>query len=301
MKKNIFVVGLDAFNLAQLQALRHASAYRFHSLSSYEDIKGGERFPVREFLQEAAHTLGNFPGSIDAIVGYRDVPVSTLLPIVRHYHDLPGPTLEAVLGCEHKYWGRLLQKAVVPALVPPFAALDPFRDDAIVRCNLAYPFWLKPVKAASSHPGFLIHSETGFRQSLSIIHQRIARHFPAGHHLRIAVPTSYWPLAWPAPESAQIKPVTGISRLLQPLRAPRHSDETLRSFGKPETAAPLETAMIEPEHHNWRVLRDLDADVSTLEVINDSGNTPTRRTGTPSMHGTLSDPHLTCRQPLHEN
>jgi hypothetical protein len=34
--------------------------------------------------------------------------------------------------------------------------------------------------------------------------------------------------------------------------------------------------MIEPEHHNWRVIRDLDTDVSTLEVINDSGTVYTR-------------------------
>ncbi|MDZ7661892.1 MAG: hypothetical protein U5J94_05840 [Thiohalophilus sp.] len=31
------------------------------------------------------------------------------------------------------------------------------------------------------------------------------------------------------------------------------------------------TEMIEPEHHNWRVIRDLDLDLSTLKVINDSG------------------------------
>lgn len=183
MKTNIFVVGLDAFNLAQLQALRHASAYRFHSLISYEEIKGGERFPVREFLHEAEHTLGNFPDSIDAIVGYWDFPVSTLLPIVRHYHDLPGPTLEAVLKCEHKYWSRQLQKEVVPALVPPFEEVDPFRTDAIERCSLDYPFWLKPVKAASSHLGFLVHNQTEFRRRLSIIRQRIARFAEPFNHI----------------------------------------------------------------------------------------------------------------------
>lgn len=29
--------------------------------------------------------------------------------------------------------------------------------------------------------------------------------------------------------------------------------------------------MIEPKHHNWRVIRDLATDESTLEVINDAG------------------------------
>lgn len=173
--KNIFVVGLDAFNLTQLQALHRAEDYRFHALISYEEIKGGERFPVREFLKKAEHTLSTFAGSIDAIVGYWDFPVSTLLPILRRHQGLPGPTPEAVLKCEHKYWSRLLQKEVVPALVPPFEKVDPFRDDAVERCGLAYPFWLKPVKAASSHLGFRIHNEAEFRRSLAIIRERIVR------------------------------------------------------------------------------------------------------------------------------
>jgi biotin carboxylase len=181
--KNIFVVGLDAFNLAQLQALRHAGAYRFHSLIGYEEIKGGACFPVREFLSGAKHTLGKFQDRIDAIVGYWDFPVSTLLPVLRREQGLPGPTLEAALKCEHKFWSRQLQKEVVPALVPPFEELDPFRADAIERCSLHYPFWLKPVKAASSHLGFLIHNETGFRHSLSIIRERIARYAEPFNHI----------------------------------------------------------------------------------------------------------------------
>ncbi len=175
MVKNIFIVGLDAFNLAQLKMLRHAEDYHFHSLISYEDIKGGNRFPIGEFLAQAEYTLDNFQGRIDAIVGYWDFPVSTLLPILRRRYGLPGPTLEAVLKCEHKYWSRLLQKEVVPELVPPFTTVDPFRDDAVDRCGLYYPFWLKPVKAASSHLGFRIHNETEFRQNLAVIRQRIAR------------------------------------------------------------------------------------------------------------------------------
>jgi hypothetical protein len=173
--ENIFVVGLDAFNLGQLRELRHAGNYRFHSLISYEDIKGGDHFPVRDFLQQAATALDNFPGSIDAIVGYWDFPVSTLLPIVRSRHGLPGPSLEAVLKCEHKYWSRLLQQEVVPEMVPPFDAVDPFSDTAVESCKLSYPFWLKPVKAASSHLGFRIRNNTEFRQSLNRIRQGISR------------------------------------------------------------------------------------------------------------------------------
>ena len=99
----------------------------------------------------------------------------------------------------------------------------------------------------------------------------VAQQFPKGHRLRIAVSTSYWPLAWPAPESTQIKVATGDSRVLLPIRKPNKVDDDLQGFKQPEAAPELETKMIEPEHHNWRVIRDLETDISTLEVINDGG------------------------------
>ncbi|MFO8024400.1 CocE/NonD family hydrolase [Thiohalophilus sp.] len=120
----------------------------------------------------------------------------------------------------------------------------------------------------SEHPKTL---QPGKQYRVHVQLNNIAQHFPAGHRLRIAVSTSYWPLAWPAPESTQVKVITGRSRALLPVRPPRDSDNNLRPFGEPEAAPPLDTEMIEPEHHNWRVIRDLDLDLSTLKVINDNG------------------------------
>jgi hypothetical protein len=174
-KKNIFVVGLDDFNLSQLQTLRHARDYDFHSLISYAEIKTRGEFPVRQFLHQSRETLEAFSGTIDAIVGYWDFPVSTILPIVRRRYHLPGPSLEAVLKCEHKYWSRQLQADVVPDCIPAFAAVNPFSTTVIDDCELEFPFWLKPVKAASSHLGFHVHNRREFEKSLNIIRQRIGR------------------------------------------------------------------------------------------------------------------------------
>ena len=121
---------------------------------------------------------------------------------------------------------------------------------------------------SSEHPQPLV---PGNRYRVRIQLNHIAQHFPAGHQLRIAISTSYWPLAWPAPESAQVNVIAGLSNVFLPVRAPKESDEKLRPFDEPEAAPPLEKTLIEPEHHNWRVIRDLDTDVSTLEVVNDSG------------------------------
>ena len=176
MAKNIFIIGLDAFNLAQLQTLRCAKDYQYHSLISYEEIKGRDEFPVREFLNQSKKLLDEFSGRIDGIVGYWDFPVSTILPIIRQPYKLSGPTLESVLKCEHKYWSRRIQSDIVPDYIPPFDKVNPFSDTAIDDCELDYPFWLKPVKSVLSHLGFHIHNRQEFEKNLKIIRQGIPRY-----------------------------------------------------------------------------------------------------------------------------
>jgi len=176
MTKNVFVVGLDKFNLSQLESLNNAKEYQYHSLISYEDIKTQGEFPVRDFLRQSTKTLQDFKGSIDAIVGYWDFPVSTVLPIVRQPYHLPGPSLEAVLKCEHKYWSRIIEENVVPEYIPAFDKVNPFSDTAIKDCQLEYPFWLKPVKGVLSHLGFHIHNQQEFEKSLQLIRHGITRY-----------------------------------------------------------------------------------------------------------------------------
>lgn len=176
MIKNIFVAGLDDFHLSQLLALKKAEQYRFHTLISYEKIKCGNTFPVREFLQQTKTMLQEFNDSVDAIVGYWDFPVSTLLPYIRAFVGLDGPTHHSVLKCEHKYWSRLLQAEIVPNLIPQFCTIDPFSRSAVKDCRLDYPFWLKPIKSVLSHLGFLIRNDEEFAACLQVIRQKIGRY-----------------------------------------------------------------------------------------------------------------------------
>ncbi len=182
-RKNIFVVGLEDFHLAQLKALRKAEYYNFLPLFRYEEIKGIDRFPVKECLQEAEERLKAFPGSIDAIIGYWDFPVSTMLPILRRKAGLPTPSLESVLKCEHKYWSRLEQAEVIKDHIPRFAKVNPFADDPLSSVDIDYPFWLKPVKAVLSYLGFKINDAAEFNQSISLIRQKIARYAEPFNHL----------------------------------------------------------------------------------------------------------------------
>ncbi|WP_136798395.1 ATP-grasp domain-containing protein [Desulfosediminicola ganghwensis] len=176
MVKIIFVVGLDDFHLAQLQEVQSSDQYRFHTLLSYQEIKRVKRFPVQELLEHAQRVLLEFDGTVDAVIGFWDFPVSTTLPLIRDEIGLEGPSLISVLKCEHKYWSRLLQKEVIPELVPPFQKIYPFREDAVAQCTLDFPFWLKPVKSVLSHLGFLIRDTREFETSLDIIRKNIARY-----------------------------------------------------------------------------------------------------------------------------
>ncbi|MBC8207756.1 MAG: hypothetical protein H8E79_01125 [Desulfobulbaceae bacterium] len=176
MKKNIFVIGLDDFHLAQLQELKRSSEYRFHPFLSYEEVKRVERFPVLELLHYAEQLLVEFDDNVDAVIGFWDFPVSTVLPLIQRQFGLTGPSLISVLKCEHKYWSRLVQKEVISELIPPFEQINPFQDNVIPQCSLNYPFWLKPVKSVLSHLGFLIHDRNEFEKSLELIKENIGRY-----------------------------------------------------------------------------------------------------------------------------
>jgi predicted acyl esterase len=67
--------------------------------------------------------------------------------------------------------------------------------------------------------------------------------FPAGHRIRIALSTSYWPLLWPGPETATLTIHSGNLDL--PLRLPR-APEAVRPLPGPETAPPDKITAVAP-------------------------------------------------------
>lgn len=100
----------------------------------------------------------------------------------------------------------------------------------------------------------------------------IAHRFPAGHRLRLAISTSYWPLAWLPPKPTRLTIRSRVSSLTVPVRPRRELDERVR-FDPPESSPPLVVTGLEPGEHNWLVTRDLATDRSTLTVVDDDGRT----------------------------
>ena len=175
MSWNVFIIGHDELSKQMLPHLRHVEDYAFHELLSFEEVVHADEYPFERLTATALAQLERFPDTVDAIVGYWDFPTSGLLPVLRREMDLPGPSLEAFLKCEHKYWSRLEQALAVSECVPAFQALDPFDDHAVEAVEIDYPFWIKPVKAHSSHLGFRIDNAEQLSEVLPVIREGIGR------------------------------------------------------------------------------------------------------------------------------
>ncbi|HSS86770.1 MAG TPA: CocE/NonD family hydrolase [Reyranella sp.] len=68
--------------------------------------------------------------------------------------------------------------------------------------------------------------------------------FPAGHRIRLALSTTYWPMIWPAPEAATLTIFSGTLDL--PVRPTQAADAALPPLPSPETATPERPTVIRP-------------------------------------------------------
>ncbi|MBB6418122.1 hypothetical protein HDC93_003716 [Streptomyces sp. AK010] len=93
--------------------------------------------------------LDAFDGSIDAIVGYWDFPVSTLVPMLSERYGARSTSLESVVKCEHTYWSRLGQQKATDRQ-PPFGQVDLSAEPPCPPQDVTFPMWLKPALSYSS-------------------------------------------------------------------------------------------------------------------------------------------------------
>jgi hypothetical protein len=104
--------------------------------------------------------------------------------------------------------------------------------------------------------------EPGKRYLIKITLNDVAYAFPPRHKLRLAISTSYWPIAWPAPLAATVSLFTGDSFLDLPVRPSDAGDTALRPFEPPERAA-AETTELRPAP----LKRIFERDRTTNETI----------------------------------
>ncbi len=163
MPQNVFVLGHDEHNQRILDDMPDAAECRFHPVLTFDEIYG-EEIRFGDVLASAQRELDAFDGSIDAIIGFWDFPVSSILPLLRKRYGLPTASLEEVVMCEHKYWSRLVQQQVIDEY-PPFGLVDPEHDQDPPE-GMRYPMWVKPVKSFSSVLAFGVADQKAFREAL---------------------------------------------------------------------------------------------------------------------------------------
>jgi len=110
--------------------------------------------------------------------------------------------------------------------------------------------------------------EPGRFYRVEVTLNNIAQRFERGHRVRLAVSSSYWPLAWPAPTPAKLSLRPAASRLYLPVRAPRGEDASLRALGSPRMAEAPPTTLLAPAKRRWSVNFDLASNQVVLDVIN---------------------------------
>lgn len=172
--RNLFVLGLDEDNRELLSRVLEPDE-RLHQLLAYQDLRGVERFPFDKLVETTLARLRDVDGSVDAVTTLLDFPATELVPVLAAELDLPGPSLEAVLRCNHKYWSRLVQRAAAPPHVPSFAAFDPWAADAFDRLGFDPPMWLKPLNAYRSNLGFRVDTRADFDAACRVLREELGK------------------------------------------------------------------------------------------------------------------------------
>jgi putative CocE/NonD family hydrolase len=95
----------------------------------------------------------------------------------------------------------------------------------------------------------------------------IAYRIPAGHRLRLAISSTYWPLVWPSPEAVTLTLLGGALAL--PERAAATGDET--TFAEPEAARPWHTQTVRAASNSRQVETDPNTGAVTLAIVDDFG------------------------------
>ena len=169
MSADVFVMGLDEPNLETLRDAPRLAGCRIHPLLAKDEIWRDDDIPFDDLLARARAELDAFDGQVDAIVGYWDFPVSSLVPILGAERGLRTAPLAAVVTCEHKYWSRLAQRAAIDE-VPGFAAIGLDADaPRTLPDGLSYPVWVKPIKSSSSELAFRATGDAEFRDATARI------------------------------------------------------------------------------------------------------------------------------------
>ncbi|MFP4061178.1 MAG: ATP-grasp domain-containing protein [Halochromatium sp.] len=171
-KRQLFFVGLDAFNQETLETLPQASEVDFRPALTLAEMRDDPEVDIAGLIERAASRMAEAPGGPAGVASFFDFPGTIIAAALAERFGLPGPGLEPIFKCEHKYWSRLEQQKVVPEHIPAFVAFDPHADDAYTTIGMLPPFWIKPVKSFRSYLAYAINGPRQFADIMEVCRER---------------------------------------------------------------------------------------------------------------------------------
>lgn len=111
----------------------------------------------------------------------------------------------------------------------------------------------------------------GEQYQVEVLLNHVGYVVPAGHRLRLAISTSYWPMAWPSPANAKIKISSDSSLLQLPVRSSAAVDGKLTKFGNTQLGKPVANTTLREVEQKRVVYKDPDSGLNVLEIIADNG------------------------------
>jgi len=190
MKKRVAIVFETAWDRPQLAACQAAwgDAYEVEFVPpSDHDCPWN-----LDLVDHLARETERLRGRIDGVFSTSDYPGATCAAAIATGLGLPGSRPETVLKASQKHESRLLQREVVPEVVPPFALLDP-EDPATWEPETGFPCFVKPVKGAFSILSGVVRGRdelatlftsaraASFRSEFMAIFNQLAAHFGLAH------------------------------------------------------------------------------------------------------------------------
>jgi hypothetical protein len=106
----------------------------------------------------------------------------------------------------------------------------------------------------------------GLSEDIAVMLDHAGYTVPAGHRIRVAISTAYWPLIWPAPRQASLRISGGTLSLPHPGPAVGRT-----AFAPPEAAPGWKTELLRPESHVRRQEVDQVTGVTSLVIEDDFG------------------------------
>jgi len=105
-------------------------------------------------------------GRIDGVFSNNEYFGALIAAALAERLGLPGTPPKVVVTAQHKYYSRLAQQAIAPEAVPRFAAFPHDVSDP-AGIDLAFPFFVKPVRATFSVLARRVHDFAELRRHLA--------------------------------------------------------------------------------------------------------------------------------------